>query len=140
MTPSDLLELRDDLLREEQRLQKLVQGLEAMEPRLSDGSVVVEAAALRLHSFYTGVERSLLLVSRVVKSESRPAVLRERTQQSLQEYLRFRHLVRNLYADELRPEPIALLIRDLPAVWEALAADLQSFRAWLVRVAQPESP
>jgi hypothetical protein len=32
------------------------------------------------------------------------------------------------------------LIRDLPAVWEALAADLQSFRAWLVRVAQPESP
>lgn len=140
MTPSDLLELRDDLLREEQRLQKLVQGLEAMEPRLSDGSVVVEAAALRLHSFYIGVERSLLLVSRVVKSESRPAVLRERTQQSLQEYLRFRHLVRNLYADELRPEPIALLIRDLPAVWEALAADLQSFRAWLVRVAQPESP
>jgi len=140
MTPSDLLELRDDLLREEQRLQKLVQGLEAMEPRLSDGSDVVEAAALRLHSFYTGVERSLLLVSRVVKSESRPAVLRERTQQSLQEYLRFRHLVRNLYADELRPEPIALLIRDLPAVWEALAADLQSFRAWLVRVAQPESP
>lgn len=140
MTPSDLLELRDDLLREEQRLQKLVQGLEAMAPRLSDGSDVVEAAALRLHSFYTGVERSLLLVSRVVKSESRPAVLRERTQQSLQEYLRFRHLVRNLYADELRPEPIALLIRDLPAVWEALAADLQSFRAWLVRVAQPESP
>ena len=140
MTPSDLLELRDDLLREEQRLQKLVQGLEAMEPRLSDGSDVVEAAALRLHSFYTGVERSLLLVSRVVKSEGRPAVLRERTQQSLQEYLRFRHLVSNLYADELRPEPIALLIRDLPAVWEALAADLQSFRAWLVRVAQPESP
>ncbi len=140
MTPSDLLELRDDLLREEQRLQKLVQGLEAMEPRLSDGSVVVEAAALRLHSFYTGVERSLLLVSRVVKSASRPAVLRERTQQSLQEYLRFRHLVRNLYADELRPEPIALLIRDLPAVWEALAADLQGFRAWLSRVAQPESP
>jgi hypothetical protein len=140
MTPSDLLELRDDLLREEQRLQKLVQGLEAMEPRLSDGSDVVEAAALRLHSFYTGVERSLLLVSRVVKSEGRPAVLRERTQQSLQEYLRFRHLVRNLYADELRPEPIALLIRDLPAVWEALAADLQGFRAWLSRVAQPESP
>lgn len=140
MTPSDLLELRDDLLREEKRLQKLVQGLEAMEPRLPDGSDVVEAAALRLHSFYTGVERSLLLVSRVVKAARRPAVLRERTQQSLQEYLRFRHLVRNLYADELRPEPIALLIRDLPAVWEALAADLQGFRAWLSRVAQPESP
>ena len=71
---------------------------------------------------------------------ARRRAVRERTQQSLQEYLRFRHLVRNLYADELRPEPIALLIRDLPAVWEALAADLQGFRAWLSRVAQPESP
>ena len=100
MTPSDLLELRDDLLREEQRLQKLVQGLEALEPRLQDRSELVEAAAPRLHSFYTGVERSLLLVSRVVnggtpargegwhgrllermamESDSRPAVLRERT-------------------------------------------------------------
>ena len=29
-------------------------------------------------------------------SDSRPAVLRERTQQRLQEYLRFRHWVRNL--------------------------------------------
>ena len=64
MTPSDLLKLRDDLLREEQRLRKLVEGLEALEPRLPDRSELVEAAALRLHSFYTGVERSLLLVSR----------------------------------------------------------------------------
>lgn len=47
--------------------------------------------------------------------------------------------MRNLYADELRPEPIALLIRDLPAVWEALAADLQGFRAWLVQVAQQDT-
>ena len=117
MTPSDLLELRDDLLREEQRLQRLVEGLGAIEPRLPYGSELVEAAALRLHSFYTGVERSLLLASRVVNggtpargegwhrrllermamdSDSRPAVLRERTQQRLQEYLRFRHWVRNL--------------------------------------------
>ena len=70
MTSSDVLELRDDLLREEQRLQKLVQGLQAMEPRLPDGSEVVEAAALRLHSFYTGVERSLLLVSRVAQQDT----------------------------------------------------------------------
>ena len=70
----------------------------------------------------------------------RPAVLRERSQQRLQDYLRFRHLVRNLYADELRPEPIALLIRDLPAVLEALAADLQGFRASLERGPQQDTP
>lgn len=36
----------------------------------------------------------------------------------LQEYQRFRHLVRNLYADELRPEPVVTLLRELPEVWE----------------------
>ena len=35
--------------------------------------------------------------------------------------LRFRHLVRNLYADELRPEPIALLLGQLPPLWHLIA-------------------
>lgn len=60
-----------------------------------------------------------------------------RWRQQLQEYLRFRHLVRNLYADELRPEPIALLISQLPPLWQELQKDLRSFQAWLAAVAQP---
>ena len=152
MHPEELLELRDDLRRERQRLARLVASLADLLPRLAAGGETVEAAALRLHSFYTGVERALLLVSRTVNggtprqgegwhrrllermamaTELRPAVLREPTQRSLQEYLRFRHLVRNLYSDELRPEPIAVLLRELPAVWKALEADLVSLEGWL---------
>ena len=52
--------------RETRRLEQLVESLDALESRLSSGGETVEAAALRLHSFYTGVERMLLLVSRVV--------------------------------------------------------------------------
>ena len=66
MHAADLLELRDDLTRETQRLEQLVISLAALKPRLVNNSESVEAAALRLHSFYTGVERMLLLVSRVV--------------------------------------------------------------------------
>ena len=66
MQAADLLELRDDLTRETKRLEKLVISLAALQPRLVNNSETVEAAALRLHSFYTGVERILLLVSRVV--------------------------------------------------------------------------
>lgn len=66
MQPAELLELRDDLEREGLRLQRLVEGLLALQPRLSTSGEAVAAAALRLHSFYTGVERCLLLVSRVV--------------------------------------------------------------------------
>lgn len=160
MQTSDLLELRDDLQRERLRLKQLVDGLIALEPRLTDASETVEAAALRLHSFYTGVERILLLVSRVVNggtpsrgegwhrrllermamaTDTRPAVLQESTQRDLQEYLRFRHLVRNLYADELRMEPIQRLIGQLSQTWPDLANDLTVFQTWLTTVAMDTS-
>ena len=158
--PEDLLELRDDLRRERLRLGRLVGSLAVLLPRLGEGPEPVEVAALRLHSFYTAVERALLLVSRAVNggtprqgegwhrrllermamaTELRPAVLREDNQQRLQEYLRFRHLVRNLYADELRPEPIATLLRELPDVWEALEQDLIDFEAWAAGMAHDAS-
>ena len=159
MQAADLLELRDDLTRETKRLQQLVEGLVALDSRLSSNSETVEAAALRLHSFYTGVERMLLLVSRVVNggtpsrgegwhrrllermampTETRPAVLQEGTQKDLQEYLRFRHLVRNLYADELRAEPIQRLIEQLKGTWPQLSADIAGFQDWLTTIAKNE--
>ena len=57
MQAADLLELRDDLPREARRLEQLVESLLALESRPGSNSETVEAAALRLHSFYTGVER-----------------------------------------------------------------------------------
>ena len=156
MQAADLLELRDDLERESRRLKQLVEGLVALESRLNSGGETVEAAALRLHSFYTGVERMLLLVSRVVNggtpsrgegwhrrllermampTDTRPAVLQEGTQRDLQEYLRFRHLVRNLYADELRAEPIQRLIQQLQPTWTLLSADIAAFQNWLKSIA-----
>ena len=157
MQAADLLELRDDLERETRRLEQLVESLDALESRLSSGGETVEAAALRLHSFYTGVEWMLLLVSRVVNggtpsrgegwhrrllermampTDTRPAVLQELTQRDLQEYLRFRHLVRNLYADELRAEPIQRLIQQLQPTWTLLAADIARFQNWLTTIAK----
>ena len=156
MQAADLLELRDDLERETRRLEQLVESLLELESRLSNGGETVEAAALRLHSFYTGVERMLLLVSRVMNggtpsrgegwhrrllermampTDTRPAVLQEGTQRDLQEYLRFRHLVRNLYADELRAEPIQRLIEQLNHTWPQLSADIAGFQNWLTRIA-----
>ena len=70
MQAADLLELRDDLTREAAQVQQLAESLLELESRLSSGSETVEAAELRLHSFYTGVERMLLLVSQVVNGGS----------------------------------------------------------------------
>ena len=68
-------------------------------------------------------------------TDTRPAVLQEKTQRDLQEYLRFRHLVRNLYADELRAEPIQRLIEQLNHTWPQLSADIAGFQNWLTRIA-----
>ncbi len=104
MQAADLLELRGDLNRERWRLQQLVDGLWELEQRLNSSGETVEAAALRLHSFFTASTRMLLLVSHVVNcgtpgqgegwhrrlldrmamaSESRPALLQEATQREL---------------------------------------------------------
>ena len=157
MESADLLELHDDLSRECSRLQRLGAGLNELCQRLDHSAESVEAAALRLHSFYTGVERMLLLVSRVVNggtpskgegwhrrllermamyTDTRPAVPNEATQMELQEFLRFRHLVRNLYADELRVEPIERLIEKLQDTWPKLVADIKDFQRWLTSIAK----
>ena len=157
MESADLLELHDDLSRECSRLQRLVDGLNELVHRLDHSAESVEAAALRLHSFYTDVERMLLLVSRVVNggtpsqgegwhrrllermamnTDTRPAVLNEATQMELQEFLRFRQLVRNLYADELRVEPMERLIEKLQDTWPKLVADIKDFQRWLTSIAK----
>ena len=56
-------------------------------------------------------------------------------QRALQEFLRFRHLVRNLYADELRVEPIQRLLNQLQDIWPLSAADIDRFQSWLTTVA-----
>ena len=157
MQSADLLELHDDLSRECSRLHKLVTGLSELGQRLDHSAEAVEAAALRLHSFYTCVERMLLLISRVVNggtpsqgegwhrrllermamaTDTRPAVLNETTQVELKEYLRFRQLVRNLYADELRLEPIQRLIEQLQHTWPKLETDITGFQRWLTSIAR----
>jgi len=113
MKPTDLLELNDDLQRESERLARLVTSVELLLPRLGEGW------------------HRRLLERMATATEQRPAVFKEVTQVGLQEYLRFRHLVRNLYADELRPEPIALLLEQLPPLWHLIQEDLVEFRAWL---------
>ena len=68
-------------------------------------------------------------------TETRPAVLTERTQRDLQEFFGFRLLVRNLYADELRAEPIQHLIELKQQTWPMLPTDIAEFQSWLTTIA-----
>lgn len=114
----------------------------------SEQDVYLDSVALNLHSFYSGLERLFELIARHVDStvpdgstwhqdllyqmsrdipNIRPAVISHSSRQSLGEFRRFRHLVRNVYATNLVPDKITGLMSTLPVLWPILKAELTAF-------------
>ena len=56
-------------------------------------------------------------------------------QQILNEYLGFRHVVRNVYAFDLNLERVAQLIQTYPGVWHQFEQEIQAFIQWLRELA-----
>ena len=64
-------------------------------------------------------------------ADVRPAVIDQDSVQSLDEFRRFRHLVRNVYTVNLAPDRMASLMSVLPGLWEQLQAELLAFADFL---------
>jgi hypothetical protein len=65
---------------------------------------------------------------------TRPAVLSTDTGQRLEEYLKFRHRVRNIYATQLDAIRMEQLIKELPSTWQQARAELSAFADFLERL------
>jgi hypothetical protein len=153
-----LAELRTDLQVERAKLSVLVESLAALQRAwdVPDGSQErCDAAALRLQSLYTGIERCFVQIVRVlnggppdgadwhrrlldrmtVPTEVRPAILDAATAKGLAELLRFRHVVRHLYAYELEPEQVQRLLGRALELWPAVEQHLEAFDGWLQELA-----
>jgi hypothetical protein len=65
----------------------------------------------------------------------RPAVLSNEIINRLDEYLRFRHVVRNVYTFHFDLERLDRLVKDLRPSFEQLRADLQDFSTFLKEIA-----
>jgi len=108
----------------------------------------LKATAFDLHSFYTGLERVFRLIAEILDGRLpggegwhklllnqmaleirnvRPAVISEVTLDLLEEYLRFRHLVRNVYSFNLLPEKVQSLVEGLPAALDQVTEDVSAF-------------
>jgi hypothetical protein len=61
----------------------------------------------------------------------RPPVLSEEQAQALQPYLGFRHIVRNIYTENLIPSRIGDLVRLLPDLWPGIRRHLMAFASGL---------
>lgn len=116
----------------------------------------LRAAGSILHDFYSGVERVLerlavevdggaptgadwhttLLRRMALPIESvRPGAISAGTAAKLEDYLRFRHLFRNVYGGQLRWARMQSLVDDLPDTLRVVADELTLFTAWLRRLA-----
>lgn len=118
----------------------------------ADDTYSLRSRASILHDFYTGVERSFVRIAdelnggvpagqawhrRLLDDMAielpgvRPAVLSSGCVRELDEYLRFRHLFRNVYGFTLDPERMRPLEEHLPIVAGRVTGELRRFAEWL---------
>ncbi len=121
-------------------------------PGAEDPEPFIDSVALNLHGFYSGIERLFELVANQVDEaalegeswhrlllermarpvpEVRPAVINPQTAAKLDEFRKFRHLVRNVYTANLDPSRMAGLMNELIPLWKQLESELSEFARFL---------
>lgn len=112
----------------------------------------LNSLALSLHSFYNGLERIFETIARQLDPTFpsgerwhrdllmqmgreipgvRPAILSPDSVEMLDEFLAFRHLMRNIYTFHLNAERLRELLDRLPGAWQNVQADIEAFEALL---------
>lgn len=120
-----------------------------------DQDAYINSVALNLHSFYSGLERIFELVaieldegrlggpdwhSELLRQmsldlgDARPPVLGKATVAKLDEYRKFRHRIRSIYATHLDPKRMEALVVDLSTVWQQARQELEEFAKLLDRL------
>ncbi|MEB3164918.1 MAG: hypothetical protein VKK80_16930 [Prochlorothrix sp.] len=112
----------------------------------------LDSVALNLHSLYSGFERifeaiavtidgtrpvtrnwhQVLLEQMVTeRPETRPAVISQSGYTLLQDYCRFRHVVRHNYSFQLEADKLQPLVTQAPQMVIQISRELQELRQWL---------
>jgi len=144
--------IRDEVTELERTIAAVLRHWQRFQSAGVDQDAYLNSVAFNLHSFYTGVERILALVAQEIDGGTlggeawhaellqqmvldvptvRPPVLSRENANWLDEYRKFRHRVRNIYATNLLPERMQSLVEDLPTGWLRLREDLLAFAGFL---------
>lgn len=150
------LRINDELIDLDRAVHKASNSWSVVRRGADDGDAYLDSVALNLHSFYSGLERLFELIARTVDdavpageswhrellaqmsrdmSEVRPAVINAQNAHQLDEFRRFRHLVRNVYAADLIPTRMEGMLLALPDLWSGLRAELLAFATFLEQAA-----
>jgi len=110
--------------------------------------VYMDSITHNIENFYMGIEETFKRIAlfteegvpegprwhiSLIKSmardipEVRPPVIREETRVLLDEYRKFRHLVRNIYAFNIVPQKVLILSKDIRKTFYAFRKDISGF-------------
>lgn len=147
--------IRGELPDLDRTVQKALRGWQMTQRSLNDQDLYLDSVALNLQSFYSGLERIFELIARSVdqhvpdgdnwhiellrqmaleRSDIRPAIISLASATQLDEYRRFRHLVRNVYTANLQPERMRKLLSSLPNVWDNVQAEMLAYAELLQEI------
>jgi hypothetical protein len=152
-----LLRLAAEIEDELQDIARVVERTEAIfeKARRTNDDAFLDAVALNLHGFYSGLERIFEDIARTVENSLpegekwrqdllrqmtveiptfRPPVIRKTTSKCLEEYLKFRHVVRNVYTFNFRGSRLIELTSELRPCFDAARQDLTEFAQFLKRL------
>lgn len=151
MSRADLQALRADVKQEWEAILRSLHDLDLL-PRVAPDSLQVRAAGSILHDFYTGLESVFSRIALAVDGSlpqgsdwhsvllrrmaaevpaARPPVISNDLAETLEDYLRFRHVFRHNYGFKLRWTLMAPLLATLPDVVARVEADLKGFDVFL---------
>jgi len=149
--------IRQELANLERVVARAERAMKAARLRPEEQDLYLDSAALSLHDFYAGLERifrhiaatvdqsmpsgpewhrELLRQMNVALPEIRPQVTSDETVQAVDEYLRFRHVVQNVYAFEFDPERIERLVQRLRPSFDQAHVELLAFADFLDKLAR----
>lgn len=150
---------RSELENIEEVVTRVRRAVEASEADSVNSDLYWDAVALNLHDFYTGLERLLRHIAVEVDGHVpagaewhqellrqmatqlpriRPAVFSNATIKRLDEYLRFRHVVRHVYAFEFDPQRIRPLAEALAGDFAQVKGELAVFIDFLAGLADAD--
>jgi len=109
--------------------------------------IELSAAAMVLHSFYNGIENILVLIIKYyegnlpnsnkwhmellekafVSLKNGKQIFKNDLQETMEEYLKFRHFVRHAYSYKLKWEQMEYLINSIENIWDNIKENLNSF-------------
>lgn len=141
----------------ERVINRALRAWSQVEKKSDEYDVYLDSVALNLQSFYSGLERIFELIARHIDHaiptgetwhrdllhqmsldvvDIRPALISQKSALILDEFRRFRHLVRNVYTMNLAPDKMYGLITSLDELWNKLRAELGAFADFLEELAE----